>query len=410
MALEGSLQVFNLQEILQMIALQQKTGILTIQGESDIVAISFLKGQVVAADALNQTVEERLGKGLVARGLVRAQDLAAVVAEQQKGGGRPIDLLVSGGFTTRAQILAALRSQTAELLLEVVRWRTGDFKFYSGEEVSYEEGLVPISVQELIVSSLPVETTAPVRAAPTGVPSAPPPSPTPVAARTAVTPSLAAPVLFVEDLEMAPSLPALAPPAMRQGDRPGSVPAESARTGTEAAPAPASPAPPASRRAAGDQAPAASRPAQAAWVPNLVAVAAFGCLIAVLVFRGGRLGLPFPGQTEALSVHQRLQSTSRYQKLDGAARTYFLLEGRYPENLRMLVELGLLSGRDLADEHGRSLAYSSSGLQYTVGPMSRGESSEPQQAGEAVTGNFLLDAEFLRSIGRPQQVPLVLLD
>ena len=56
MAIEGNLEVFQLPEILQMIAAQRKTGILTVQGESDIVAVSFKDGQVVAADALGTGV------------------------------------------------------------------------------------------------------------------------------------------------------------------------------------------------------------------------------------------------------------------------------------------------------------------------------------------------------------------
>src|SRR5688500_15975344 len=89
MAIEGNLEVFQLPEILQMIAAQRKTGILTVQGESDIVAVSFKDGQVVAADALNQTVEEGLGQVLASQGLVNPRDFAAVSAEHEGGGQAP---------------------------------------------------------------------------------------------------------------------------------------------------------------------------------------------------------------------------------------------------------------------------------------------------------------------------------
>src|SRR5690242_14857356 len=98
MALEGSLAVFKLPEILQMISLQNKTGILTVQGEQDIIAISFLHGSVVAADALNQTTEEGLGQILSAEKLVKPEQFNAVVAEQQTSGGRLADLLLQRGL------------------------------------------------------------------------------------------------------------------------------------------------------------------------------------------------------------------------------------------------------------------------------------------------------------------------
>ena len=46
MAVEGTLDLFQLPEILQLISQQQKTGILTVQGQNDIVAISFLSGKI----------------------------------------------------------------------------------------------------------------------------------------------------------------------------------------------------------------------------------------------------------------------------------------------------------------------------------------------------------------------------
>src|SRR5258705_7030584 len=154
MAIEGSLETFQLPEILQMISAQRKTGILTVQGEADIVAISFKDGHVVAADALNQTVEEGLGQILASQALVSPRDFAAVSAEHDGGGKRLLDLLLERGLVERGQLLEALRLQTYRLLLQLQRWDQGDFKFYSGDEVAFEEGFYAISVEELLIRSL----------------------------------------------------------------------------------------------------------------------------------------------------------------------------------------------------------------------------------------------------------------
>ena len=176
MALEGSLDVFNLPEILQMVSVQKKTGILTVQGESDIVAVSFLNGQVVAADALNQTVEEGLGQVLAQMELVQPEDFAAVAAEHQAGGGRMVDLLQQRGYVERPQLLRALRTQTFGLLRQLLEWKRGDFKFYGGDEVSYEEGFEPIAVDEVLARATPGAATpgaAAPRAAAPATPAAP---------------------------------------------------------------------------------------------------------------------------------------------------------------------------------------------------------------------------------------------
>jgi hypothetical protein len=175
MAVEGTLDLFKLPEILQMVSQQKKTGILTVQGQQDIVAISFLNGRIVAADALNQTLEEGLAQILHKEGMISAPDLARAAAEHQAAGGRLIDLLVERRYIERSQLLEALRLQTSRLLEQLLRWSQGDFKFYSGDEVSYEEGFEPISVEELLVNaaqSLPPAPARPVAVAPEPAPLA----------------------------------------------------------------------------------------------------------------------------------------------------------------------------------------------------------------------------------------------
>jgi len=51
MGLEGTLRVFSLTDIFQVLGLQRKSGVLTVEGDDDTVTISFLGGQVVAAES-----------------------------------------------------------------------------------------------------------------------------------------------------------------------------------------------------------------------------------------------------------------------------------------------------------------------------------------------------------------------
>ncbi|HVR09317.1 MAG TPA: DUF4388 domain-containing protein, partial [Thermoanaerobaculia bacterium] len=167
MAVEGSLDLFSLPEILQMISQQGKTGILTIQGQQDIVAISFLTGRIVAADSLAHTVEEGLAKLLVSEGMLSGAELSRAGVEHHASGGRLLDLLVERRYLTRPQLLGALRLQTVRQLEALLRWQEGDFKFYGGDEVSYEEGFEPISVEDLLLRNLgDFRAPAPAPAAP----------------------------------------------------------------------------------------------------------------------------------------------------------------------------------------------------------------------------------------------------
>jgi hypothetical protein len=401
MAVEGTLDLFKLPEILQLVSQQRKTGILTVQGQQDIVAISFLNGRIVAADALNQTLEEGLSQILLKEGMISAPDLARAVSEHQASGGRLIDLLVERRFIERAELLEALRLQTYRLLSQLLNWSQGDFKFYSGDEVSYEEGLVPISVEELLINMAPSDSAA-VRPQSAPPVAAPPLAAVPVA--RAAAPPKVEPAPF-------PVMPLPAVPLPR-----AAAPAPSARLVA----APASPnapiIPPDNLDVTGSfrRMTVESRPAPSAslgWVGRSLALLLAALMAAVLLRVPDTLLLPFPWQEREREVLVRDQRAALYLKIDRAAKTWFLLKGSFPEHLQDLVAARLLSPADLEDPEGRPLQYAASEESYTLRPLDR--SSRPvagAEATEAITGNFLLDPEIFTPAAQSTAAPLVLLD
>ena len=483
MAIEGTLETFQLPEILQMISAQRKTGILTVQGESDIVAISFKDGHVVAADALNQTVEEGLGQILASQGLVSPRDFSSVSAEHDGGGKRLLDLLLERGLVERGQLLEALRLQTYRLLLQLLRWDQGEFKFYSGEEVAYEEGFYAISVEELLIRSLsdlgedgqvggPPDLTVAyervpggpqirfgaqegagpgegsgvwvaaedrplverldgrtavgvladetgvghyralftlykllragaVRAAPRhAVPPAVAAAPAPAPRAAAGSPQRAAGPAAV-------SRPVAVPAGRGRAERAEELPAVGPAHPPARPPGPG----PRGRRIVLVQPEAPRDPSLVSvLVPRLAALAGAALLFASPWIGPRHLLLPFPWQEPTRAGLERNQRNALYLQVDRAARTYFLLEGRYPDGLQELVALRLLSPRDLADPAGRRLAYSSEDLSYEVQPVEGGEPRPELGVREAITGDFLLDPDFLDLPEKPDKPPLVLLD
>ena len=105
MNLEGDLQTTPLHNVMLSVSASSGSGILTIQGDDDIVAVSFLNGAIVTADALNQTVEEGLGKVLEGRGLIAREDFDAVVRDHQGGStGSLGDMLVQRNLINRDEM------------------------------------------------------------------------------------------------------------------------------------------------------------------------------------------------------------------------------------------------------------------------------------------------------------------
>jgi hypothetical protein len=405
MAVEGTLDLFKLPEILQLISQQKKTGILTVQGQQDIIAISFLNGQIVAADALSQTVEEGLSQVLVSEGLISATDFSRATAEHQAAGGRLLDLLVERRYVPRPQLLQALRLQTYRQLEQLLGWAEGDFKFYSGDEVSYEEGFAPISVEEFLVNSLPglrnaqaaaasAQAPAPARPVPAPPAAVPPAGARPAAPAPAARPAAAPP----------PTGPGPAAPGLRVV-RGGPAPA----TGV-VRPVPAAspePAPKAFRKMTVE---GAAVPAPYRLLPTGLAGVLALVLLATLLLSPGALLLPFPWQEGERAALAKEQRAALYRKIDRGSKTFFLLEGRFPEQLGLLVSSGLLSPGDLRDPQGYPLQYTASEESYTLQPMVDGKPLAGAESTEAITGNFLLDPEFVSVSKAKTGEPLVLLD
>ncbi|HEV7518768.1 MAG TPA: DUF4388 domain-containing protein, partial [Thermoanaerobaculia bacterium] len=398
MAVEGTLDLFQLPEILQLISQQKKTGILTVQGQNDIVAISFLGGCIVAADALNQTMEEGLTRVLVAEGMLTQQELGRAMAEHPSVGGRLLDFLVERHYVTRQRLLAALRLQTYGLIEQLLRWDQGDFKFYTGEEVSYEEAFVPITVEELLLNA--GEAGARERRSP--VPASPPsPAVRPAPPLRAVPPP--APLPVIPAIVPAPAAARLAEPvpirrpAVPLSPVPVAVPP----------PVPAGESTAVFRRMKVEQ---LAVPLSCRAVARFVALVPALLLALVLLVDPGFLALPFPweeGQRQGLAQEQR---SALYLKIDRAAKTFFLLEARFPDRLAQLQQLDLLAGADLQDSQGHELRYSVREESYKLQPVDgKGAPLRGAETTDAVTGNFLLDSEFI-SLSPDAQAPLVLLD
>jgi hypothetical protein len=423
MAVEGTLDLVKVPEILQLVAQQRKTGILTIQGQQDIIAISFLNGQIVTADALNQTVEEGLSQVLVGEGLMTsvefqraATEFQRATAEAQNAGGRLLDHLVERGYVGRPELLRALRIQTTRLLEQLMVWDKGEFKFYSGDEVSYEEGFAPIPVDELLFQAAqrasssnaarpapvvrPVAVPAPAPMVPAGG-MGPLPGPDELARAAPRLPG-AAPTLSASPAAAAAEESA-ARPGLRVVRREGPPPAAVRTSGAVGEAEAAGPF-----RKMKVETPAAA----ASWpiAPKILAAGLAILAVAVLLLRPESMLLPFPWQEGEREILTQDRRSSLYLKVDQAAKTRFLLDGSFPAQLADLSKSGLLSGADLRDPQGYPFRYEPSQESYTLQPVDNGKPVEGADTSEAITGNFLLDPEFLAIPADAVANPLVLLD
>jgi CheY-like chemotaxis protein len=128
--LEGSLAAIPIAELLQMLRLQQQSGVLTVRRGATEVDLCLRDG----------ALEQAVGRGLPREFLLGRYALAARLLDQARlsellatpGRGRLGAALVAAGVTDSAGLERLLVRQSSELLYELCRWNDGRFVFVQG--------------------------------------------------------------------------------------------------------------------------------------------------------------------------------------------------------------------------------------------------------------------------------------
>lgn len=154
MGLEGTLRVFSLTDIFQMLGLQRKTGVLSVEGDDDTITISFLGGQVVAAESTARRLDNRLGNLLIRAGYVTQEQLDRILEVQRETRQRMGFLLVREGLIDPQELREALRLQIARIVYTAFRWPDGRFRFSQEGMVDYDaDHMAPVSIDSILMEA-----------------------------------------------------------------------------------------------------------------------------------------------------------------------------------------------------------------------------------------------------------------
>jgi len=133
MSLVGNLEDLGLGEILQIVSLSRKSGVLQLNSRNRDGQVIFRDGQVIRAMA--STFPENLGDLVLRNGLADMDTLKqALVIQQENGDDRRIgDILVSEFDVEREAIETAVREQLEKIVYSFFSWDEGAFSFELGD-------------------------------------------------------------------------------------------------------------------------------------------------------------------------------------------------------------------------------------------------------------------------------------
>jgi len=135
--LRGDLRVVPLAEVLQLLDVQEQSGVLTVERSEARVDIYFRRGRVDQAIADGVPDEFLLGRFVLDAELVQRADFESFLESRaDKTGARLIgQQLVKLGYLAEADLKSCLMRQSSELIYEILRWRHGRFRFSAGVEL-----------------------------------------------------------------------------------------------------------------------------------------------------------------------------------------------------------------------------------------------------------------------------------
>jgi tetratricopeptide (TPR) repeat protein len=150
MAIKGSLREASLPDVLQLLAMGQKTGCLSVADRSSFGTIYFSKGRISYASIVNR--RDRLGDILVKNGLITQQELdSAIQMQTRKRDKRLGEILIEQKILTREELHRYIRLQIEEAVYFLFTWMQGTFSFEADVLPDERDFLVSINPESLLL-------------------------------------------------------------------------------------------------------------------------------------------------------------------------------------------------------------------------------------------------------------------
>ena len=152
-AIAGTLSYFSSAHLLRLLQSARATGRLELERGEERTDLFVEDGRTLFARTTGATL--RVGDVLVRRGEVRPEAIEFVLAVQQdQPGARIGKMLVESGALTETQINEAVLAVQRHIVLGILMWREGTFRFFPDETIVGEDVRLDLDLDDLLTSVL----------------------------------------------------------------------------------------------------------------------------------------------------------------------------------------------------------------------------------------------------------------
>ncbi|MBN1572996.1 MAG: DUF4388 domain-containing protein [Deltaproteobacteria bacterium] len=129
MALHGDIKDFSVVDILQLLYQQQKSGVLNIIDKGTEIEVLFDSGMIISANSKRKHIDEFLGEMLLTAKMVSKSQLRNALEIQKETLKKLGDILIESGIITINDLRHVLKLQTHETIFKLLNLKSGTYNF-----------------------------------------------------------------------------------------------------------------------------------------------------------------------------------------------------------------------------------------------------------------------------------------
>jgi hypothetical protein len=154
MALEGNVKDFGLSEIFQLIALQKKSGMLSVTAD-ETIAIYFSDGEIISTRDRRSQLRDPLKDYLIDYGFIEKSDIERIEKIQSETKMDLTDILIREKFFSEDELNVIYYDQIQETMQVVLSWPKSYYKFNIGNQMLQGvQSFASIKVEGVLMESM----------------------------------------------------------------------------------------------------------------------------------------------------------------------------------------------------------------------------------------------------------------
>jgi hypothetical protein len=150
MALKGNLRDFSTTQLLNLVNLARKTGLLAIQSPSGVARLYFRDGKLIHASIGSQG--SYLADMLLKAGKLSEEQVKMIRARSDMRSDKQLGLaLMNAGYVTQEDIVQSVKTYMLDIVYVLFNWDEGEFQFDQDILPSDDRIAVPINLENVIM-------------------------------------------------------------------------------------------------------------------------------------------------------------------------------------------------------------------------------------------------------------------